>query len=122
MVAGFRKSCIGTPLPREMRPCGLEAASRSAPCDTYSVARDTHSATYDTCAAARDTCAAACDTRSAARDTSAATYDTCSATSSAMASDEVSPGDSIPNRFTSPSMPWVSGPWMTKSGAVSPGP
>ena len=51
-----------------------------------------------------------------------AAYETRAATSSAMASDDVRPGDSIPNRFTMPSMPWVSGPWMTKSGAVSPGP
>ena len=51
-----------------------------------------------------------------------AVYETRAATSSAMASDDVSPGDSIPNRFTRPSMPWVSGPWTTKSGADSPGP
>ena len=43
-------------------------------------------------------------------------------TSSASARQAVSPGDSMPNRFTSPAMPCASGPSMRKSAAGSPGP
>ncbi len=44
------------------------------------------------------------------------------ATSSAMAIALVSPGDSIPNRFTSPGTPCSAGPSIRKSGAFSCGP
>ncbi|SDF21662.1 hypothetical protein SAMN04488105_114171 [Salipiger thiooxidans] len=44
------------------------------------------------------------------------------ATTSAMASDEVRPGLSMPKRFTSPGTPCSSGPSMRKSAAGSPGP
>ncbi len=44
------------------------------------------------------------------------------ATCSAIASDAVSPGDSMPNRFTSPGTPCSAGPWIRKSRAGSPGP
>jgi len=44
------------------------------------------------------------------------------ATCSASASAEVRPGDSMPNRFTSPDTPCVAGPSMRKSCAGSPGP
>ena len=44
------------------------------------------------------------------------------ATYSPIASDDVSPGDSIPNRLTRYGMPWSCGPWTTKSAAASSGP
>lgn len=44
------------------------------------------------------------------------------ATTSAMASDEVRPGLSMPKRFTSPGTLCSSGPSMRKSAAGSPGP
>lgn len=44
------------------------------------------------------------------------------ATTSAMASDDVRPGLSMPKRFTSPGTPCSSGPSMRKSAAGSPGP
>ncbi len=45
-----------------------------------------------------------------------------SSTASARASDAVSPGDSMPNRCTSPRTPCSRGPWMRKSAAGSRGP
>lgn len=39
------------------------------------------------------------------------------ATFSAIASEAVSPGDSMPNRFTSPATPCAARPWITKSAA-----
>ena len=45
-----------------------------------------------------------------------------SRTRSAIASAEVSPGDSMPNRLTRRATPCTSGPWITKSAGGSPGP
>src|SRR5262249_30788559 len=44
-----------------------------------------------------------------------------SATWSAIASDDVNPGDSIPNRLTSPSTPWSRGPCIRKSCVATAG-
>ena len=43
------------------------------------------------------------------------------ATSSANASDAVNPGDSMPNRLTSPGTPCSAGPWMHEIGGRLPG-
>ncbi|MEH2479574.1 hypothetical protein V1282_002931 [Nitrobacteraceae bacterium AZCC 2146] len=49
-------------------------------------------------------------------------YDfTMSATYSAIASDDVSPGDSMPNRLTSPRTPCACGPWIMKSCTATAG-
>ena len=40
----------------------------------------------------------------------------------AIAIEAVSPGDSMPYRFTSPGTPWSFGPWITKSAAGAPSP
>ena len=42
-------------------------------------------------------------------------------TKSAMASEEVIPGDSIPNKLTKPLIPCSPDPWITKSQSGSPG-
>ena len=44
-----------------------------------------------------------------------------SPTWSAIASEDVSPGDSIPNRLISPSTPWSRGPWIRKSCTATAG-
>ena len=41
--------------------------------------------------------------------------------SPASAGDDVSPGDSIPNRLTSPLTPWSRGPWIRKSCTATAG-
>jgi hypothetical protein len=43
-------------------------------------------------------------------------------TRSARASEDVSPGDSMPNRLTRPATPWSPAPCTTKSALGSPGP
>src|SRR5690606_4468886 len=49
-------------------------------------------------------------------------YPSAARTSRPMARLAVRPGDSMPNRFTSPGTPCVAGPAMMKSAAGSPGP
>src|SRR5258708_38203229 len=44
-----------------------------------------------------------------------------SPTWSAIASDDVSPGDSMPNRLISPATPWSRGPWIRKSCVATAG-